>query len=310
VEEALEDPEAMGGAADIAVLFSDMVFNLFDGISGCHQAAGIGIRKHGNVIEVIPGGEDGLSFHAEEAGDFGESGSLVELDVTEAGVDIIAHDGQTVDLPADLFEVFHNAIRVLVVGGDEAKGGVSVFKNGGLETGGDPAHDLGEAGANAGEQLLVDIAAAAVPGFDAIESVSIAPIDFAFHDHDEIGVYFELSGGKSGSEGGQIAAGINDPGDATRLEVEKKVLQFNRNWRLGAIIMQGPVKVSRYQFQAHPDIIHTKGCVRQERSDREGVIARTVRSGTFCQKPFCRGTMFYRNSRLASPGDLTSEWLS
>jgi hypothetical protein len=229
VEDSLESFEgalAAGFGADEAILGADVVLDGGDGIGGGEEVAGDMGGEHGEVIEVVSCGGGVLWGDLELSLDFLQGCAFAVAGVAEAGVDVIADDGEAGDGVAVSLEVIDDVIGLVIIGGDEAEGGVSIFVEGGVIAGLDPIDELGEVLLDLLEEGLVGLVAGLVPvGIGQVLGLLVA-IDFAFDEDEVIGADGQVAASEAFHEGGHIASGIDDPGDTVGLELSDESLEL------------------------------------------------------------------------------------
>jgi hypothetical protein len=246
--ESVEGAEAAGFGADEAILGVELVLDGWDGVGGGDEVAGEVGGEHGEVIEVISGGGGVFGGDTELALDFLEGGAFAVVGVAEAGVDVVTDDGEVGDGVAVGLEVIEDLVGVVVICGDEAEGGVSIFVEGGVIAGLDPIDELGEVFLDLLEECLVGLVAGLVPaGIGEVLGLLVF-IDFAFDEDEVIGADGEVAAAEAFHEGGHIASGIDDPGDAMGLELSDELLEFVWDGWVFEFGEERPVEVGREEL--------------------------------------------------------------
>jgi hypothetical protein len=135
-------------------------------------------------------------------------------------------------------------IGIIVISREQAEGRIGVFVNGGVEAGVDPTDEAGKIGAHADEELFVGGMAGEIPIVEADVLVVDVAVDFAFDEDQVIRLDGDVGAGESFHEAGHVAAGVDDPFDATSLEIADEGDELRRDGRFFELGEKGAVEVS------------------------------------------------------------------
>jgi len=240
---AVGDAEAVGKAADEAVLRLNGLFDDFESISRGGQTGGMAEFEHGQIVEVVADGKHVFGPYFMQARYLREGGSFVVIGMAKPGVNVVAHDLEVGDFPAILLHVLVDGLGVGVVEGGQAERGIGVLGDFGIVTGADPAQEPGQVFADLDEQFLVGPAAGVVPIGMADVAGVLAAVDFAFDDDDVIWADGDVGAHQAVEEEGEVAAGVDDPEDAAFLEAADEFLEGHGDGRVFILGEQGAVEV-------------------------------------------------------------------
>ena len=237
------DAVAPGLVADVAALRAHEFLDGGHGVVRRGDAGGVLAGEHGEVVQVIAGGEGVVAVNTELAADFAEGGAFVVVGVAEAGIDIVTDEGEVRDLSHVVVEERLDGVGVLVAFGDEAEGRVVVFVEGGAEAVTDPFHQVGHVGLHAGEDFLVGLIAAVVPhGAGEVLRVLMA-VNLALDGDEEVGADVEAGAGDAFHDAGEVAAGVDDPVGTLALEVADEGLEIEGHGRVFKVGVEGAVEI-------------------------------------------------------------------
>src|SRR5205823_10834146 len=90
---------------------------------------------------MVAHGEHGLRAHAKLTRQFRQSSAFVVSLMAKAGINVVTDNGETRHAAAVISKIPVNDIRLPVVAGDQAKGGVCIFVDACMEAGIDPSHN-------------------------------------------------------------------------------------------------------------------------------------------------------------------------
>src|SRR5688572_24241870 len=107
--------------ADVTILAQDRFFDLVNGIHRRNKPARELIRKHRKIVQMIAASDDFIRLYVEATRNLGESGAFVVGLVTEAGVNIVAHDNEVADFLARDFKVIMDLLGILNFLGNQAE---------------------------------------------------------------------------------------------------------------------------------------------------------------------------------------------
>jgi len=229
-----------------------------DGVGRRQEVTGDGGVEHGEIIQVVAGGEHLSGGDTQVPGDGGEGGALRVGGVTEARVDVVPDKGKVGDCPAVSPDVGLDAVRLRVGIGQETERRPGVPVDLGGVVGFDPGGQTRDVGLHPGEEGGVIAGAAFVPVAERDIAGGGVLVDLPFDGDDVIGPDGQACPGDDLHEPGEIAAGVDDPWDAGVLELAQQFLQSQRHRRVLELGENCPIKIGRNQAQPHRDPPHLR----------------------------------------------------
>lgn len=237
------DAAAAGLVAEVTVLGFDGLANLGDGICWGGKPVGMLSTQHGEIVEMIAGGEDAFGADAEPACDFIQSGALVKRVVAEPCIDIVSDHGEVGNGGCECVEEGDDLLGVLVITSDEAERGPGIFVERGVVARFDPFDEAGHFGVNGAEKPCVLGVTAVVPFVERHVARAFVQVDFAFDQHEEVGFDLQFGASHDLHQAGHVAAGIDDPLHPLRLQASEQELELPGYGRVLELREQSAIEV-------------------------------------------------------------------